>query len=70
MPDKIADAFITETNIKTIIHKPTGTKIPANSYIRTWIDKKGIPYKYEFRSSEYQGYHNPDELEIWRGNAS
>jgi len=36
--------------------------IPISSFVRIWWDRSRIPYKYEFRGAEYQGYHNPDEV--------
>lgn len=36
--------------------------IPISSFVRIWWDRSRKPYKYEFRGSQYQGYHNPDEL--------
>lgn len=36
--------------------------IPISSFMRIWWDRQRIPYKYEFRGAEYQGYHNPDEI--------
>jgi len=44
-------------------------KIKSNNYditkfyVRTWIDSKKKPYKYEFRGN-YAVYYNPKELEI------
>lgn len=36
--------------------------IPISSFSRIWWDRQRIPYKYEFRGAEYQGYHNPGEI--------
>jgi len=36
--------------------------IPISSFARIWWDRQRIPYKYEFRGAEYQGYHNPGEV--------
>jgi len=36
--------------------------IPISSFVRIWWDRQRVPYKYEFRGAEYQGYHNPDEI--------
>ena len=36
--------------------------IPISSFVRVWWDRQRQPYKYEFRGSEYQGYHNPGEV--------
>lgn len=36
--------------------------IPISSFIRVWWDRQRIPYKYEFRGPEYQGYHNPEDI--------
>ena len=42
--------------IKDLMH------IPISSFARIWWDRQRIPYKYEFRGAEYQGYHNPGEV--------
>lgn len=36
--------------------------IPISSAVRIWWDRQRQPYKYEFRGSEYQGYHNADSV--------
>ncbi|MDE1868263.1 MAG: hypothetical protein KGI08_11225, partial [Thaumarchaeota archaeon] len=36
--------------------------IPISSFIRVWWDRQRIPYKYEFRGPDYQGYHNPEDI--------
>jgi len=36
--------------------------IPISSAVRIWWDRQRIPYKYEFRGAEYQGYHDPSEV--------
>jgi len=36
--------------------------IPISSFVRVWWDRSRVPYKYEFRGAEYQGYHNPGEI--------
>lgn len=36
--------------------------LPISSFVRIWWDRQRIPYKYEFRGPEYQGYHNPDDI--------
>ncbi len=36
--------------------------IPITSFARIWWDRQRVPYKYEFRGAEYQGYHNPGEV--------
>ena len=36
--------------------------IPISSFVRVWWDRQRQPYKYEFRGSEYQGYHNLGEV--------
>ncbi len=43
-------------SIKDLMH------IPITSFARIWWDRQRIPYKYEFRGAEYQGYHNPGEV--------
>ena len=53
----------TETNLKYIIHKGLNMDL-LDSYTRTWIDRSGFPYKYEFRGEKHQGYYNPNELLI------
>ncbi len=42
--------------------------IPISSFQRIWWDRQRIPYKYEFRGAEYQGYHNPDEVIHFKWN--
>ena len=42
--------------------------IPISSFIRIWWDRQRIPYKYEFRGAEYQGYHNPGEVLHFKWN--
>jgi len=42
--------------------------IPISSFVRIWWDRQRIPYKLEFRGSEYQGYHNPDEVLHFKWN--
>ena len=42
--------------------------IPISSFQRIWWDRQRIPYKYEFRGAEYQGYHNPDEIIHFKWN--
>ena len=42
--------------------------IPISSFVRIWWDRQRIPYKYEFRGAEYQGYHNPDEIIHFKWN--
>jgi len=37
-------------------------QIPIGSAVRIWWDRQRIPYKYEFRGAEYQGYHNPEDI--------
>ncbi len=58
-------SYIEEDNLKQIILKSKEIDITKN-YKRTWIDRDSKPYKYEFRGSKYQGYHNPNELIIFR----
>ena len=36
--------------------------IPISSFVRVWWDRQRRPYKYEFRGSEYQGYHNAPDI--------
>jgi len=42
--------------------------IPISSFVRIWWDRQRIPYKYEFRGAEYQGYHNPGEILHFKWN--
>lgn len=42
--------------------------IPISSFVRIWIDRQRIPYKYEFRGSEYQGYHNKEDIIHFKWN--
>ena len=42
--------------------------IPISSFVRIWWDRTRIPYKYEFRGAEYQGYHNPEEIIHFKWN--
>jgi len=42
--------------------------IPISSFVRIWWDRQRIPYKYEFRGAEYQGYHNPGEIMHFKWN--
>jgi len=36
--------------------------IPISSFVRIWWDRARRPYKFEFRGSEYQGYHNAEDI--------
>jgi hypothetical protein len=49
-------------NFKDLMH------IPITSFVRIWWDRQRIPYKYEFRGAEYQGYHNPSEIIHFKWN--
>jgi len=42
--------------------------IPISSFVRIWWDRQRRPYKLEFRGSEYQGYHNPEDLMHFKWN--
>jgi len=42
--------------------------IPISSFVRVWWDRQRIPYKYEFRGPEYQGYHNPEDIIHFKWN--
>ena len=42
--------------------------IPISSFVRVWWDRQRVPYKYEFRGAQYQGYHNPSEIIHFRWN--
>lgn len=48
--------------IKYVRSKEDLMHLPISSFVRIWWDRQRIPYKYEFRGPEYQGYHNPDEI--------
>ena len=58
--------YIQENNLKQIILKSSNVDI-IGSYIRTWIDREGAPFKYEFKIQEEPPlYYNPDDLVIKR----
>ena len=42
--------------------------IPISSFVRIWTDRQRVPYKYEFRGPEYQGYFNPGEIMHFKWN--
>ena len=42
--------------------------IPISSAVRIWWDRQRKPYKIEFRGSEYQGYHNPEDVMHFQWN--
>jgi len=42
--------------------------VPISSFVRIWWDRQRVPYKYEFRGAEYQGYHNPGEIMHFKWN--
>ncbi len=44
--------------INNIRNKDDLMCIPISSAVRIWWDRQRMPYKFEFRGSEYQGYHN------------
>jgi len=48
--------------ISNIRNKDDLMNIPISSFVRIWWDRQRRPYKYEFRGSEYQGYHNKDDI--------
>lgn len=48
--------------IKQIRNKDDLMNIPISSAVRIWWDRQRQPYKYEFRGSEYQGYHNRNDI--------
>jgi len=54
-------AYVKEDNITSITYH--GKDI-TSSYVRTWQDRTSIPYKYEFRGNDFQGYLNPSEIVI------
>jgi len=48
--------------INNIRNKDDLMNIPISSAARIWWDRQRRPYKYEFRGSEYQGYHNAKDI--------
>lgn len=48
--------------INNIRNKDDLMNIPISSAVRIWWDRQRQPYKYEFRGSEYQGYHNSADI--------
>lgn len=48
--------------IQHIRNKDDLMHIPISSFVRVWWDRMRRPYKFEFRGSEYQGYHNKDDI--------
>ena len=48
--------------IANIRNKDDIMPIPISSFVRIWWDRQRRPYKFEFRGSEYQGYHNKDDI--------
>ncbi len=48
--------------INQIRNKDDLMNIPISSAVRIWWDRQRRPYKYEFRGSEYQGYHNKNDI--------
>lgn len=48
--------------INNIRNKDDLMNIPISSSARIWWDRQRQPYKYEFRGSEYQGYHNAKDV--------
>lgn len=55
--------YIEENNLQHIILKKSNVDI-IGSYVRTWIDREKITYKYEFKSEGRRSYYNPEELII------
>lgn len=48
--------------IKNVRNKDDLMNIPISSAVRIWWDRQRQPYKFEFRGSEYQGYHNAQDI--------
>jgi len=48
--------------INNIRNKDDLMNIPISSAVRIWWDRQRQPYKFEFRGSEYQGYHNAADI--------
>lgn len=62
----VLDCFIEDKNLKKIILKSSSIDI-IGSYIRTWIDRKKTPYKYEFKTQDGSYfYYNAEELIVSR----
>lgn len=62
---KVEKCYVQETDIKKIIIIHAGQLLDiTKDYIRTWIDLKRQPYKYEFRGNNFRGYLNPHEVVI------
>jgi len=60
---KYVPVHIQETDIKKIILKHNTQDITKN-YIRTWIDLKRIPYRYEFTGLGFMNAVNPDQIVV------
>lgn len=50
------------SGIKNIRGREDLACIPISSFVRVWWDRQRRPYKYEFRGSQWQGYHNPEDV--------
>lgn len=48
--------------IANIRNKDDLMYIPISSFVRIWWDRQRIPYVYEFRGPEYQGYHRVEDI--------
>ena len=48
--------------IANVRNKDDLLHIPISSFVRIWWDRQRRPYKFEFRGSEYQGYHNSGDI--------
>lgn len=48
--------------INQVRNKDDLMNIPISSAVRIWWDRQRMPYKFEFRGSEYQGYHNAHDI--------
>ena len=65
MSDDLKPSFIVESNLK--IKRKDNDRDISNAYTRTWITREGEPYSYEFRGTDYMGFHKIEELEIIHG---
>lgn len=62
MPEQQQKCFIQDDKLTQIILKSSNVDI-IGSYMRTWIDRNGIPFKYEFQTQDGSHfYYNPDEV--------
>ena len=48
--------------IQYIRNKEDLMYLPISSFVRVWWDRQRVPYVYEFRGPEYQGYHRTEDI--------